>query len=58
VLGETWIAHHGQHGKQSTRGVIAVEQKDHPIVRGLRGYLGPTECTPCGCHCPVTARHW
>ncbi len=22
VLGETWITHHGQHGKQSTRGVL------------------------------------
>ena len=23
VLGETWINHHGKHGKQSTRGIIA-----------------------------------
>jgi type 1 glutamine amidotransferase len=35
VLGETWISHHGQHGKQSTRGIIAKEQANHPILRGI-----------------------
>jgi type 1 glutamine amidotransferase len=35
VLGETWVSHHGDHGKQSTRGVIAPEMKHHPIVRGI-----------------------
>src|SRR6185295_16658537 len=35
VLGETWISHHGQHGKQSTRGVIAAGQGKHPILRGI-----------------------
>ncbi len=33
VLGETWIKHHGQHGKQSTRGVFEVP---HPILTGIR----------------------
>src|SRR5712692_7509955 len=28
VLGETWISHHGQHGKQSTRGIIAKGAED------------------------------
>ncbi|MFO0844289.1 MAG: hypothetical protein U0797_18145 [Gemmataceae bacterium] len=23
LLGETWLSHHGQHGKEATRGVIA-----------------------------------
>jgi type 1 glutamine amidotransferase len=36
VLGETWISHHGQHGKQSTRGVLAETAKEHPILRGIR----------------------
>ena len=36
VLGETWVAHHGAHGKESTRGVIADGAKDHPIARGLK----------------------
>jgi type 1 glutamine amidotransferase len=35
VLGETWINHHGKHGSQSTRGIIAPDVKDHPIVRGI-----------------------
>jgi len=36
VLGETWINHHGAHGSQSQRGIIAPEAKDHPIVRGIK----------------------
>jgi hypothetical protein len=45
VLGETWISHHGQHGKQSTRGIIAPEAKDHPILRGIKDgdIWGPTD---------------
>ena len=35
VLGETWINHHGRHGRQSTRGIIAKRMQDHPIVRGI-----------------------
>jgi len=36
VLGETWINHHGKHGKQSTRGVIAPGAEGHPILRGIQ----------------------
>ena len=36
VLGETWINHHGHHGKESTRGLIAPDAKDHPILRGIK----------------------
>jgi len=36
VLGETWINHYGQHGGQSTRGLIAPGQADNPIVRGIK----------------------
>ncbi len=36
ILGETWIAHHGHHGRESTRGIIAPGAADHPIVRGIR----------------------
>jgi hypothetical protein len=45
VLGETWINHHGQHGKQSTRGIIAADMKDHPILRGIKDgdIWGPTD---------------
>jgi hypothetical protein len=45
VLGETWISHHGQHGTQSTRGIIAPGAEDHPILRGLKDgdVWGPTD---------------
>ena len=45
VLGETWISHHGRHGKQSTRGVLAPGAERHPILRGLRDgdIWGPTD---------------
>src|SRR5581483_3218491 len=35
VLGETWVAHHGQHGKQSTRAWIAPGAEGNPILRGI-----------------------
>ncbi len=45
VLGETWIAHHGDHGKQSTRGIVSFGGRKHPILTGiLSGDLwGPTD---------------
>ena len=36
VLGETWIDHHGRHGIESTRGIIAAGEENHPILRGIR----------------------
>jgi hypothetical protein len=36
VLGETWISHHGQHGKEGTRGILVKEQASHPILRGIQ----------------------
>jgi hypothetical protein len=35
VLGETWVNHHGQHGKQGTRGILTAAGKSHPIFRGV-----------------------
>jgi len=43
VLGETWVSHHGEHGKQSTRGLIKEEFKHHPILRGVADIWGPTD---------------
>jgi type 1 glutamine amidotransferase len=43
VLGETWVAHHGAHGKESTRGVINPEHREHPILRGVEDIWGPTD---------------
>lgn len=45
VLGETWISHHGAHGAQATRGIIVNDEKDHPILRGIKDgdVFGPTD---------------
>ena len=45
VLGETWVAHHGDHGKQATRGIIAPGANDHPILRGIQNgdVFGPSD---------------
>lgn len=57
VLGETWVAHHGAHGRQSTRGIIVPEERHHPILRGIEDgdIWGPTDVyavrlpLPAGC---------
>ena len=43
VLGETWVSHYGHHAVQSTRGVIAPEGKNDPIVRGCEDIWCPTD---------------
>ena len=45
VLGETWVSHHGAHGTQATRGVIAKRQENHPILKGIKDgdIFGPTD---------------
>lgn len=43
VLGDTWISHHGDHGKESTRGILNPQQKDHPVLRGVEDIWGPTD---------------
>ncbi|HEY2786529.1 MAG TPA: ThuA domain-containing protein [Fimbriiglobus sp.] len=36
VLGETWIAHHGKHGQEGTRGILAKGQESQPILKGIK----------------------
>ncbi len=45
VLGETWRNHHGNHGSQSTRGIIAPGAADNPILKGIKDgdIWGPTD---------------
>ncbi len=45
ILGETWVAHHGAHGSEATRGVIPDDARDHPINRGVVSgdIFGPTD---------------
>lgn len=43
VLGETWVSHHGEHGKESTRGVINNSFKDNPLLRGVADIWVPSD---------------
>jgi len=43
VLGDTWVSHHGDHGKESTHGVINEALKNHPILRGVGSIWCPTD---------------
>ncbi len=35
VIGEHWVAHHGDHKNESTRGVIAPGMRRHPVLNGI-----------------------
>jgi hypothetical protein len=43
ILGETWVAHHGHHGQEATRGVPNPTYADHPALRGVLNVFGPTD---------------
>ena len=43
VLGETWVAHHGDHGKEGTRGLINGIFEDHDILQGVKDIWAPTD---------------
>ena len=55
VLGDTWISHHGKHGKQSTRGVVDKDNASHPILRDVKDVWGPTDVYGI-IHLPETAK--
>ena len=58
ILGETWVAHHGNHGGQSTRGWFAPGAGQSPILSGIEDgeIWGPTDTyevrlpMPASCH--------
>ncbi len=43
VLGETWVAHHGDHGVESTRGVVDESNAAHPVLKGMQDLWCPTD---------------
>jgi hypothetical protein len=43
VLGETWINHHGVHGREGTRGILSGLMERHPVLRGVRDIWGPSD---------------
>ena len=54
VLGERWVAHHGRHKHESTRGLIAPGVEDHPVLRGIRDgdIWGPSDVYAVGLPLP------
>ena len=43
VLGDTWISHHGHHGRESCRGIVNDDHKSSPILKGVTDVWGPTD---------------
>jgi hypothetical protein len=43
VLGDTWVNHHGDHGKESARGLIDGTHAKNPILRGVKDVWGPSD---------------
>ena len=45
VLGETWVSHHGDHGKEGTRALANGIQQNakHPILNGVKDIWSPTD---------------
>lgn len=45
VLGETWVAHHGIHGSEGTRGLVdgMNQLQEHPILKGVKDVWGSTD---------------
>lgn len=43
VLGETWVNHHGHHGRESTRGVVNPAAADNILLQGVEDVWGPTD---------------
>jgi len=43
VLGETWVAHHGAHKKEATRGIIETSARDDPLLRGVTDLFGNSD---------------
>src|SRR5680860_96043 len=43
VLGETWISHHGNHGSESTEGLVNGLLENHPVLTDVKDVWGPTD---------------
>jgi hypothetical protein len=42
-LGETWVAHHGKHGSEATRGLIHKDAAQHQVLNGVQDVFGTTD---------------
>jgi hypothetical protein len=39
----SWGGHHGHHGVQGTRGVLNEDERNHPVLTGVKDVFGPTD---------------
>ena len=43
VLGEGWVSHWGEHGKEGTRAIPSPGAGDHPLLKGVADITVPTD---------------
>ncbi len=43
TVGESWTYHHGDHGKESSRGLVDGKNQKHPILKSVHDVWGPTD---------------
>lgn len=43
IIGGTFLSHHGNWSRDSTRGDIVPEMKDHPVLRGVKDIWGTSD---------------
>ncbi len=43
ILGEKWVSHHGEHGKQGTRSLVEPANAGHPVLRGVGEIFGKSD---------------
>ncbi len=43
ILGEKWVNHHGQHGKQGTKSFVETANAGHAVLRGVGEIFGPSD---------------
>jgi hypothetical protein len=45
IFGETWVNHHGDHGKEGTRALVdgLKQNANHPVLRGVTDIWGPSD---------------
>ena len=43
ILGETWVAHHGEHAVEGARGIAEPAAKDEPLLRGVSGVFAESD---------------
>lgn len=47
LFGGKFMGHHGGWHREATSGIIVPENKDHPILRGVKGIWGPSDVYRC-----------